>query len=119
MVEMRDAYPGIEAVTPAAEGEVQQGEGADTAQVAAMRKEREELQLRIRTLSLTCDEQYLHCIEELDLTEFKLASAKRAKLALEIAGDTLQRLSGETYVDWSSHLNVIAPRYGRQARSRL
>ncbi|MBU6450902.1 MAG: AAA family ATPase [Cyanobacteria bacterium REEB67] len=106
---LRDQYPGIETVTPAAEGEVPPEESVgDLAQVEAMRKEREELQTRIRTLSMTCDEQYLHCIEELDLTEFKLQSAKRAKLALEIAGDTLKRLSGENYVDWSSHLNVIA-----------
>jgi DNA repair exonuclease SbcCD ATPase subunit len=105
---IRDEYPDIDSVTPAAEDEMPDGEGGDLDKLEGMRKERVDLQVRIRSLSSTCDEQYLHCIEELDLTEFKLASAKRAKLALELSRDTLKRLSGENYVDWSSNLNVIA-----------
>ncbi len=105
---IRDEYPDIDSVTPAGEDEVPEGEAGDLDKLEGMRKERVDLQVRIRSLSSTCDEQYLHCIEELDLTEFKLASAKRAKLALDLSRDTLKRLSGENYVDWSSNLNVIA-----------
>jgi AAA domain len=70
-----------------------------------MRREREELLVRIRTLSTACDDNYLACLEDLDLTEFRLQSAKRAKLALELARDTLARISGENYQDWASRLN--------------
>ncbi|MBS2005773.1 MAG: AAA family ATPase [Cyanobacteria bacterium SZAS TMP-1] len=105
---LREQFPDIETVIPAGEDEVPEGDAADLSKLDALRQEREDLQLRIRTLSSTCDEQYLHCIEELDLTEFKLQSAKRAKLALELSRDTLKRLSGENYIDWSSHLNTIA-----------
>jgi DNA repair exonuclease SbcCD ATPase subunit len=105
---LRDQYPDIESVTPAGEDEIPEGDAADLEKLEGMRKERVDLQVRIRSLSSTCDEQYLVCIEELDLTEFKLSSAKRAKLALDLSSDTLKRLSGENYVDWSSNLNVIA-----------
>ena len=108
LVLLRDQFPDIESVTPAADDEVPDGDGADLEKLEGMRKERIDLQVRIRSLSTTCDEQYLQCIEELDLTEFKLQSAKRAKLALDLSRDTLKRLSGENYVDWSSNLNVIA-----------
>jgi DNA repair exonuclease SbcCD ATPase subunit len=105
---LRDQFPDIESVTPAGEDEVPEGDAADLTKLEGLRKEREDLQVRIRSLSSTCDEQYLHCIEELDLTEFKLQSAKRAKLALDLSRDTLKRLSGENYIDWSSNLNTIA-----------
>jgi ABC-type multidrug transport system ATPase subunit len=77
-------------------------------ELEGLKVEREEALLRIRTLSNTCDEQYLLAMEDLDLTEFKLQGAKRARLALELARDTLKRLSGENYMDWSQHLNGIA-----------
>ena len=105
---LREQFPDIETVIPAGDDEVPEGDAADLTKLDALRQEREDLQLRIRTLSSTCDEQYLLCIEELDLTEFKLQSAKRAKLALELSRDTLKRLSGENYIDWSSNLNTIA-----------
>lgn len=105
---LRSQFPGIESMPPVSEEETE-GEEApqDLAKVEGLKEEREELLLRVRTLSGNCDEQYLTCLEELDLTEFKLHSAKRAKVALEIARDTLKRLSGENYIDWATNLNNI------------
>lgn len=105
---LRSQFPGIESMPPVSEEETE-GEEApqDLAKVEGLKEEREELLLRVRTLSGNCDEQYLTCLEELDLTEFKLHSAKRAKVALEIARETLKRLSGENYIDWATNLNNI------------
>ena len=105
---LRSQFPGIEAMPPISEDEAE-GEEApqDLAKVEGLKEEREELLQRVRTLSGNCDDQYLSCLEELDLTEFKLHSAKRAKVALEMARDTLKRLSGENYIDWATNLNNI------------
>lgn len=113
---LRSQFPGIEAMPPISEEEAE-GEEApqDLAKVEGLKEEREELLQRVRTLSATCDEQYLSSLEELDLTEFKLHSAKRAKVALEIARDTLKRLSGENYIDWATNLNNI----GKDMLSKL
>ncbi|MBL8081757.1 MAG: AAA family ATPase [Candidatus Obscuribacter sp.] len=103
-------YPGIENIAPLTEEELAQEEDApkDMRELEGLKTEREDLLVRIRSLSNTCDEQYLTAMEDLDLTEFRLQSAKRAKLALELARNTLRRLSGENYIDWSQHLNSIA-----------
>ncbi|MFA7337616.1 MAG: AAA family ATPase [Candidatus Obscuribacterales bacterium] len=113
---LRSQHPGIEAMPPISEEETE-GEEApqDLAKVEGLKEEREELLQRVRTLSGNCDEQYLSCLEELDLTEFKLHSAKRAKVALEIARDSLKRLSGENYIDWATNLNNI----GKEMLSKL
>ena len=107
---IKQLYPGIENIAPLSEEELAQEEDApkDMRELEGLKVEREEALLRIRTLSNTCDEQYLLAMEDLDLTEFKLQGAKRARLALELARDTLKRLSGENYMDWSQHLNGIA-----------
>ncbi len=115
---LRSQYPGIESMPPLSEEEKEaEGEEApqDIKKVEGLKEEREELLMRVRTLSATCDEQYLSCLEELDLTEFRLQGAKRAKIALEMARDTLKRLSGENYVDWSTNLNNI----GKEMLSKL
>lgn len=103
-------YPGIEKVAPLTEGELETQDDMpkDMRELEVIKSEREDLLVRIRSLSNTCDEQYLAAMEDLDLTEFRLQSGKRAKLALELARDTLKRLSGENYIDWSQHLNQIA-----------
>lgn len=101
--------PGIDTLPPLQPEDMSGGEAPQNIQEQeSLREEREDLLVRIRTLSNNCDEQYLSCLEELDLTEFRLQCAKRAKLALEIARDTLKRLSGENYVDWATNLNNIA-----------
>ncbi len=115
---LRSQYPGIESMPPLSEEEkAAEGEDApqDLKKVEGLKEEREELLQRVRTLSSTCDEQYLSCLEELDLTEFRLQGAKRAKIALEMARDTLKRLSGENYIDWSTNLNNI----GKEMLSKL
>jgi uncharacterized protein YhaN len=113
---LRSQYPGIESMPPLTEEE-KEGEEApqDLKKVEGLKEEREELLLRVRSLSSTCDDQYLSCLEELDLTEFRLQSAKRAKIALEMARDTLKRLSGENYIDWATNLNNI----GKEMLSKL
>jgi hypothetical protein len=101
--------PGIETLPQLLPEEMSGSEAPQNLQEQeSLREEREDLLVRIRTLSNNCDEQYLNCLEELDLTEFRLQCAKRAKVALEIARDTLKRLAGENYVDWATNLNNIA-----------
>jgi hypothetical protein len=73
-----------------------------------LRRERDELTLRVRTASMNYDTNYLSAVEELEQTSRDLNNVRRAKTALELARDTLQRLSTETYVDWSTKLNEIA-----------
>jgi energy-coupling factor transporter ATP-binding protein EcfA2 len=101
-------YPGIENLPPTSQDEVEEQEEEapkDIAMLEALKTEREDLLLRVRSLSAACDELYLSCLEELDLTEFRLQNAKRAKLALELARDLLARISGENYIAWSEQLN--------------
>lgn len=107
---LKSLYPGIENLQPLTPEELANEEDApkDMKELEALKTEREDLLVRVRSLSNTCDEQYLSCLEELDLTEFRLQSAKRAKIALELARDTLKRLSGENYIDWSTQLNNVA-----------
>jgi chromosome segregation ATPase len=73
-----------------------------------LRKERDELTVRVRSSAKNFDDNYLNALEEMESIEKDLGSVKRAKIALELARDTLRRLSGETYVDWSTKLNEIA-----------
>lgn len=107
---VKQLYPGIENIAPLTEEELAAEDDGpkDMKELEGLKLEREDLLVRIRSLSNTCDEQYLTAMEDLDLTEFKLQGAKRAKLALELARNTLRKLSGENYIDWSQHLNTIA-----------
>ncbi len=73
-----------------------------------LRRERDELTVRVRTASMNHDQNYLTAVEELEQVSRELNNVRRAKTALELARDTLQRLSSETYVDWSTKLNEIA-----------
>lgn len=73
-----------------------------------LRRERDELTVRVRTASMNHDQNYLRAVEELEQVSRELNNVRRAKTALELARDTLQKLSSETYVDWSTKLNEIA-----------
>ena len=73
-----------------------------------LRRERDELTVRVRTASMNHDQNYLAAVEELEQVSRELNNVRRAKTALELARDTLQKLSSETYVDWSTKLNEIA-----------
>ncbi len=73
-----------------------------------LRRERDDLTLRVRTASMNHDQNYLTAVEELEQVSRDLNNIRRAKTALELARDTLQKLSSETYVDWASKLNEIA-----------
>lgn len=73
-----------------------------------LRRERDELTVRVRTASMNHDQNYLKAVEELEQVSRELNNVRRAKTALELARDTLQKLSSETYVDWSTKLNEIA-----------
>ncbi|CAN5403738.1 hypothetical protein BH10CYA1_BH10CYA1_00750 [soil metagenome] len=73
-----------------------------------LRRERDELTVRVRTVSMNHDQTYLTAVEELEQVSRELNNVRRAKTALELARDTLHKLSSETYVDWSTKLNEIA-----------
>lgn len=73
-----------------------------------LRRERDELTLAVRTASMNHDQNYLAAVEELEQVSRELNNVRRAKTAIELARDTLQRLSAETYEDWSVKLNEIA-----------
>lgn len=73
-----------------------------------LRRERDELTLAVRTASMNHDHNYLSAVEELEQVSRELNNVRRAKTALELARDTLHRLSTETYEDWSVKLNEIA-----------
>ncbi|MBI2811840.1 MAG: AAA family ATPase [Candidatus Melainabacteria bacterium] len=73
-----------------------------------LRRERDELTVRVRTASMNHDQNYLTAVEELEQVSRELNNVRRAKTALELARDTLHKLSSETYVDWSTKLNEIA-----------
>ncbi|HEY9733902.1 MAG TPA: AAA family ATPase [Drouetiella sp.] len=73
-----------------------------------LRRERDELTLAVRTASMNHDQNYLSAVEELEQVSRELNNVRRAKTALELARDTLHKLSSETYEDWSVKLNEIA-----------
>lgn len=70
--------------------------------------ERNEVILRLRLAAKNFDDNFLNTLEQLNQLERDLAKARQAKLAIELARDTLRKLSGENYVDWSTKLNLIA-----------
>ncbi|HEY9676412.1 MAG TPA: AAA family ATPase [Drouetiella sp.] len=82
--------------------------GDEKTYVDDLRRERDELTLAVRSATMNHDQNYLSAVEEQEQISRELNNVRRAKTALELARDTLQKLSSETYVDWSAKLNDIA-----------
>lgn len=75
---------------------------------AELKQERNEIVMRVRAAAQNYDENYLLYWENLAAADRELDRVRRAKAALELARDTLRKVSGEVYVDWAGNLNNIA-----------
>ncbi|HEY9784513.1 MAG TPA: AAA family ATPase [Candidatus Obscuribacterales bacterium] len=84
------------------------GGGLNRAERDKLSDERNNIILKVRVAAKSVDDNYLPTLDMIEQVEKELSSATRAKQALELARETLAKLSGETYVDWSAKLNLIA-----------
>lgn len=70
--------------------------------------ERSDLLVKVRVAAKSLDESYLPVLDRIENVARELSNARRSKLSLELARNTLRKLSGETYENWSQKLNAIA-----------
>jgi hypothetical protein len=70
--------------------------------------ERNDLLLKVRVAAKSLDDSYLPVLDRIENVSRELSNARRSKLSLELARNTLRKLSGETYENWSQKLNAIA-----------
>ncbi|MGH7489360.1 MAG: hypothetical protein ACREMY_27730, partial [bacterium] len=77
-------------------------------ELESLRSDREKGVVKVRSILNTHDETYLAAVQELDRVERDLHAVRHAGKAIELARDTLRRLSDETYVDWAGKLNALA-----------
>jgi chromosome segregation ATPase len=77
-------------------------------ELEALRQDREQRIIKVRSVINVYDETYLESEQELARVENDLEQLKQARTAIDLARGTLERLSGETYVDWASKLNGIS-----------
>lgn len=75
---------------------------------ARLSDERNDLVLKLRLSAKNHDDHYINTLESIDRVDRHLERIRQAKVSLELARDTLKRLSGQNYVDWSAKLNLIA-----------
>lgn len=111
MQELVEQFPGIAEMAPPMTPPKRihlRGDYSNKMYLDDLRRERDELTLAVRTASMNHDQNYLSAVEELEQVSRELNNVRRAKTALELARDTLQKLSAETYEDWSVKLNEIA-----------
>ncbi|HEY9774111.1 MAG TPA: AAA family ATPase [Planktothrix sp.] len=109
MQDLVKKHPEISEMDPALIG-ASPGIAHDTAsdELDTLRQAREQKIVHVRSVLNTFDDAYVPTLIELDNVQRSLARARQAKSALELARDTLSRLSEETYVSWASRLNVVA-----------
>jgi hypothetical protein len=69
---------------------------------------RNDLVVKVRVAAKALDESYLPVLDQIENVARELSNARRSKLSLELARNTLRKLSGETYENWSQKLNSIA-----------
>jgi len=77
-------------------------------ELESLSQDREQRIIKIRSVLNVYDETYLESEQELGRVEHDVEQLKQARTAIELARNTLDRLSGETYVDWASKLNAIS-----------
>ncbi len=70
--------------------------------------ERNDLLVKVRVAAKSLDDNYLPVLDQIENVARELSNARRSKLSLELARNTLKKLSGETYENWSQKLNTIA-----------
>jgi len=70
--------------------------------------EKNELLVKVRVAAKSLDDSYLPVLDQIENVARELSNARRSKLSLELARNTLRKLSGETYENWSHKLNAIA-----------
>lgn len=73
-----------------------------------LKSEQQELAIHVRSATKEYDDNYLSSMDELESCEQELTNIRRAKFALELARDTFKKLSVETHIHWSAHLNNIS-----------
>jgi uncharacterized protein YhaN len=78
------------------------------ADLEELRRERDELAVRVRAATKEYDDHYVSTVEELELLEHDLANINRSRAALELARSAFSRMSEETHTHWSARLNEIA-----------
>lgn len=69
---------------------------------------RNDLLVKVRVAAKALDDSYLPVLDQIENVARELSNARRSKLSLELARNTLRKLSGETYENWSHKLNSIA-----------
>ncbi|MCC7527055.1 MAG: AAA family ATPase [Candidatus Melainabacteria bacterium] len=70
--------------------------------------ERNDLLVKVRVAAKSLDDSYLPVLDRIENVSRELSNARHSKLSLELARNTLRKLSGETYENWSQKLNAIA-----------
>lgn len=70
--------------------------------------QRNDLIVQVRVAAKSLDDSYLPVLDRIENVARELSNARRAKLSLELARNTLRKLSGETYENWAQDLNTIA-----------
>lgn len=69
---------------------------------------RNDLLVKVRVAAKALDDSYLPVLDQIESVARELSNARHSKLSLELARNTLRKLSGETYENWSHKLNSIA-----------
>jgi len=108
MQELVDKYPEIADTAPPVVAKPAAVSEQSKRILSELRSEREQLLSKLRKASLQHDEKYLPAIEEQEQVWQDLHKIRRAKAALELARNTLRKLSGAGQSDWSVRLNEAA-----------
>lgn len=77
-------------------------------------EERNALVMQVRLAAKSLDDNYLPILDEVEIVARELNNARHHKLTLELARNTLRKLSGETYETWAQKLNTISEEMTRE-----
>lgn len=103
MQELIQEYPDIAELEPPVGLTADSGASSGESQA-----QREQRTARVRKFYAEYDRNFLFYVAELEKVEHDLEQLQQAKRAVDLARETLHRLSSATYVDWATKLNAIA-----------
>jgi hypothetical protein len=107
MQELLQRHPDIAELTPPPPGS-ESSSALDPGDLDQLREERDRKMTQVRSVLDSFDEMYLDMLQDLDRIERDLNSLRQFRAAIALARETLQRVSGDTYVDWTQKLNSVS-----------